>query len=213
MNIPGIVVHRSDRIERARHPTMTPPCTRVEDTVLDLIAAARTFDEAYGWICRAVGRRRTTAERLRAALDARKKFRWRRELERALGDAGNGVLSWLERQYVSGVERPHGLPEAERQVRIAQDTGNKYLDNLYEVYLVCVELDGAAAHPAEEQWRDKRRDNWNLVHENTVTLRFGYLDVRTRQDRCKTAAIVATLLRSRSPISPHSCRLPGCPVV
>ena len=211
-NIPGIVVHRSTWIERIRHPTMTPPCTRVEDTVLDLIAAARTFDEAYGWICRAIGRRRTTAERLRAALDARKKFRWRQELERALGDAGDGVLSWLERRYVNGIERPHGLPKAKRQVRIAQDTGNKYLDNLYDAYLVCVELDGTAANPAAEQWHDKRRDNWNLVHENTVTLRFGYLDVRTRRHRCETAAIVATLLRSRAPISTHSCGLSACPV-
>jgi hypothetical protein len=33
-----------------------------------------------------------------------------------------------------------------------------YLDNLYEEYEVCVELDGTAAHPADEQWLDKRRD-------------------------------------------------------
>ena len=35
---------------------MLPPCTRVEDTVLDLIQIAPTFDDAYAWICRAIGR-------------------------------------------------------------------------------------------------------------------------------------------------------------
>ena len=47
---------------------MLPPCTRVEDTVLDLIQIAPTFDDAYEWICRAIGRRRTTADRIRQAM-------------------------------------------------------------------------------------------------------------------------------------------------
>ena len=67
VKIPGVVVHRSDAILRTRHPAMLPPCTRVEDTVLDLIQVAATFDDAYAWICRAIGRRRTTADRVRLA--------------------------------------------------------------------------------------------------------------------------------------------------
>ena len=137
--IPGVAIHRSDAILRTRHPAMLPPCTRVEDTVLDLIQIAPTFDDAYAWICRAVGRRRTTADRIRQAMDARKKMRWRRELVVALGDAGEGALSLLEYRYVHRVERPHGLPAARRQVRIRQRTGNRYLDNLYEEYGVCSE--------------------------------------------------------------------------
>src|SRR6516165_4560583 len=62
--IPGVVIRRSDAILRTRHPAMLPPCTRVEDTVLDLIEIADTFDDAYMWICRAIGRRRTTADRV-----------------------------------------------------------------------------------------------------------------------------------------------------
>lgn len=144
--LPGVVVHRSGSILARRHPAMTPPCTRIEETVLDLIATADTFDEAYDWICRAVGRRRTTAERLRAALDARGRFPRRHETELALGDAGAGASSWLERQYVRGVEIPHGLPTAIRQARVRQGNGNRYLDNLYRDYLLCVEIDGTAAH-------------------------------------------------------------------
>jgi len=206
--IPGVVIHRSDAILRTRHPAMLPPCTRVEDTVLDLIQAAANFDDAYAWICRAIGRRRTTADRIRLAMDARKKMRWRRELTMALGDADAGVLSVLEYRYVHRVERPHGLPPAQRQARISERTRNRYLDNLYEKYSVCVELDGTAAHPADEQWRDKRRDNSNAIN-GLVTLRFGLLDLGDR--RCETAAALATLLRRNGwGGSPHPCGRPAC---
>jgi Transcriptional regulator, AbiEi antitoxin len=113
--IPVVVIHRSTLLYRTRHPVMSPPCTRVEDTVLDLIEAATSFDEAYDWICRAIGRRRTTAARIRRAMDARKRFRWRRDIELALGDASAGALSFLELRYIRGVERPHGLPAAKRR--------------------------------------------------------------------------------------------------
>jgi hypothetical protein len=206
--IPGVVIHRSDAILRTRHPVMLPPCTRVEDTVLDLVQVAPTFDDAYEWICRAVGRRRTTADRICLAMDARKKMRWRRELALALGDAGDGVLSVLEYRYVHRVERPHGLPAARRQVRIRQRTGNKYLDNLYQRYGVCSELDGTAAHPADEQWRDKHRDNANAVR-GIITLRFGVADLGDR--RCQTAADVAAVLSLRGWASvAHPCSRPAC---
>ena len=210
VKIPGIAIHRSDAILRTRHPTMLPPCTRVEDTVLDLIQAAPTFDDAYAWICRAVGRRRTTADRIRQAMDTRKKMRWRRELVVALGDVSEGALSLLEYRYVHRVERPHGLPAARRQARVRHRTGNRYLDNLYEGYGVCSELDGTAAHPADEQWRDRRRDNANAV-QGIVTLRFGLLDLGDRS--CQTAADVAAVLRMRGwtgeacPCSRPTCAL------
>ena len=208
--IPGIMIHRSDAVLRTRHPAMLPPCTRVEDTVLDLIQVASSFDDAYAWICRAIGRRRTTADRIRQAMDARKRMRWRREVTLALGDAGDGALSVLEYRYVRRVERPHGLPAARRQARIRHRTGNRYLDNLYEPYGVCVELDGTAAHPADEQWRDKRRDNANTLQE-ILTLRFGFRDLD--EQRCETAVAVATLLRRRGwPGSPHHCVRPACAI-
>ena len=189
---------------------MLPPCTRVEDTVLDLIEIAPTFDDAYVWICRAIGRRRTTADRIALAMAARKKMRWRREIAIALGDADGGALSVLEYRYVNRVERPHGLPVARRQARIRQRSGNRYLDNLYEKYEVCVEIDGTAAHPADEQWRDKRRDNANVV-SGLVTLRFGLLDLGQR--RCETAAAVATLLgRHGWADAPNCCARPACAV-
>lgn len=209
--ISGILIHRSDAIARSRHPAMLPPCTRVEDTVLDLIEVASTFDDAYAWICRSIGRRRTTADRIRQAMEARKKMRWRREIALALGDAEDGALSVLEYRYVRRVERPHGLPVARRQAKVRQRFGNRYLDNLYEPYGVCVELDGTSAHPEDEQWRDKRRDNANLFG-GIVTFRFGFPELG--EHRCESAAYVASALRVRGWLdSAHSCRRPDCPLI
>jgi hypothetical protein len=209
--IAGIVVHRSRSLERVRHPALTPPRTRVEETVLDLADCARDFDEAYAWICRAIGRRRTTAARIRAALASRSRIRWRQEIELALGYASGGALSVLELRYVRGVERPHGLPAATRQARVRQATGNRYLDNLYAEYRACVEIDGAAAHPEDEQWRDKSRDRWNAVHQGIDTIRIGVLDLINQKRQCRTAADVAKWLSSRGPRVGHPCG-PDCPV-
>jgi len=207
----GIVIHRSRSLDRTRHPALTPPRTRVEETVLDLIDGSGDFDEAYHWVCRAIGRRRTTAARIRAALAARSRIRWRQEIELALGYARAGALSVLELRYVRGVERRHGLPTASRQARVQHATGNRYLDNLYVEYRACVEIDGTAAHPADEQWRDKSRDRWNAAHEGIDTMRIGVADLVSQERQCRTAADVARWLSGRGPKVGHACG-PECPV-
>ena len=210
--IPGVVIHRSRSLARTRHPVLIPPRTRVEATVLDLVECAHDFDEAYDWICRAIGRRLTTGDRLLAALKDRPRFRWRADIELALGYAMGGALSVLEFRYVRGVEEPHGLPAAMRQVRVRQATGNRYLDNYYEQYGACIEIDGTAAHPEDEQWRDKNRDRWNSVHEQIETIRIGVPDLLNQQRQCETAADVAMWLSSRGTPIGHTCPSPDCPV-
>jgi len=194
------------------HPVLLPPRTRIEDTVLDLIEGLSDPADRYDLICRAIGGLLTTAPRLRRALEKRGRFRDRREAESALADAGQGALSNLERWYLRDVERRHKLPVATRQARFKVGGQSIYLDNLYEDYLVCVELDGTAAHPAGEQWRDKRRDRRNLAAEKIVTMRLGYLDLCTQEARCRTAGEVVGVLRDRGPWVGAGCRLPGCPV-
>lgn len=206
--IPGVVVHRSSRIDLARHPALVPPRTRIEETVLDLVETARDFDEAFAWICRAVGRRLTTAPLLRAAVAARKKLRWRTEINAVLCDVAEGVHSLLEYRYVTGVERAHGLPRATRQARRRQGARTTYIDNLYGEYDVCVEVDGTTAHPADERWNDVRRDNTNTAR-GSATLRFGWLQIT--QHRCESALLVSDTLRDRGwPGSLRSCS-PECP--
>jgi very-short-patch-repair endonuclease len=192
--IRGVVIHRSRCLVPEWQPPWHLPRTTVADTVLDLVAQARTFDDAYGWISRAVGRRLTSPQSLSEALARRSRIRWRAWITAALKDAADGVHSPLERDYVHGVERAHGLPTARRQAKRRQGSGTKYLDNLYKEYGLCVELDGTAAHPAEGRWRDTRRDNANLL-QGTQTLRYGWPDVT--ENRCRTAAEIAAVLRRR----------------
>jgi very-short-patch-repair endonuclease len=207
--IPGLRVHRSLRLAEARHPARTPPRTRIEETVLDLTQAARTFDVAFGWLCQACGSRLTTPDRLLAAMHLRRRMCWRDRLQSALSDISDGTHSALEVRYVRDVERPHGLPQARRQARITRRAGRIYLDNLLETYQVCIELDGQAAHPVAERWRDIQRDNASAA-DGIITLRYGWADV-TRWP-CRTAEQIVAVLRLRGWTGvPTPCGR-GCPL-
>ena len=125
---------------------------------------ARSFDDAYGWISAAVGRRLTTPELLGKALAARSRMRWRAWVTGAIQDAADGVHSPLERSYVHGVERAHGLPGGAAPGQ-AQAWWRKSA-----TWTTCTRSMGYASNwtesrltPAEGRWRDTRRDNANLV--------------------------------------------------
>jgi very-short-patch-repair endonuclease len=209
--IRGVVIHRSDQ-SRPQFPLPWKlPRTRIEDTVLDLVDAAATFKDAYGWISRAVSREFATVDMLGAALKARSRIRWRRNLALAFKGNAEGAHFELERQYARAVERAHGLPRAQRQAR--REIGGKahYRDNWYAEYRVCVELDGLSFHRDEQVWQDKRRDNLNLATDGVQTFRFGPVEVT--ELACESAAMVAaTIRRNGWKGSPHPCRRPGCAV-
>lgn len=204
---PPVVLHRSRRIDQARHPARTPPRTRIEETVLDLTQAAASFDQAFGWLSAGCGRRLVTPQRLAAAVAARPRLRWRREILAAVATVAEGVHSNLEYRYVRDVERPHGLPTARRQARTSRQGRSQYFDNLYQPFGVAVELDGVAAHPAEDRWQDIHRDNRD-ARAGIITLRYSWTDVTSR--RCEVAAEVAAVLCLRGwpgPVRPCS---PAC---
>lgn len=186
----GLLVHRSRHVSLRRHPTRLPPQTRVEETVLDLATTVGSQEEAMGWIAAACGGRFTTPDRIAHALTRRMTVAHRRDLALLLSDAAGGCNSVLEWRYLRTVERVHGLPTAVRQ----QQRGGWYDDVCYADHGVRVELDGAAAHPAERRWRDFRRDN-AAVQDGEAVLRYGAADVRERP--CEVAAQVARVLRSR----------------
>lgn len=77
----GLVIHVSALLgEPSPVPRGTLPRTPVEATVLDLVDAARGIDEARAWVTRACARGLTTQERLRVAMSARSRLRWRSQL-------------------------------------------------------------------------------------------------------------------------------------
>lgn len=207
--IPGVIIHRSERFELACHPFLLPPRIKIDETVLDLVQASASSDEAFDWLCRAVGQRLTTSERLQTALRARAKVRWRKETLCALAEIADGVRSVLAHRYVRHVERPHGLPAARRQARIVRGTRSIYIDDLYDPYGVAVELDGQAAHPVASRFDDMRRDSANAA-AGLITLRYGWADVTGRP--CQVANEIAKVLRQRGwPGAPRRCG-PGCSI-
>jgi very-short-patch-repair endonuclease len=212
--VPGLVVHLSGRILAARHPSQTPPRTRIEETVLDLAEAARNFDDALGWVCAACGGRRTTSYLIRDAMSERQRLRFREGLEMALDDIAAGAHTVLEHRYLGNVERRHGLPRADRQVRVTRGKRHEYRDALYTDYQVAVETDGQLAHSLESRWSDAHRDN-AAAADGTITLRYSWSDVTTRP--CYVAAEVAAVLSQRGwpgrarPCGP-GCAIPGCAI-
>ena len=192
--INGVRIHRSSRVEQARHPAVSPPRTRIEETTLDLAEISKNLDDALGWLARACGARLTTPDRLRAALNTRSRVRWRAVLMAGLDDICEGAHSSLELRYIRGVERPHHLPRPQRQVRIVRGQRTEYKDALYTEFGVGVETDGAVAHPPEARWRDQHRDNAANA-DRIVTLRYSWADVTQRP--CQVAAQVAKVLQGR----------------
>jgi hypothetical protein len=204
----GMTIHLSSRATSAVHPARNPPRTRLEETVIDLWETARDLDNAVGWVTTALGRRLTTQDRLRAAMEARSRVRRRKQLAELLTPDGAGIHSVLEYRYVHDVERPHGLVGARRQARARRNGRNVYRDQLYAEYGIAIELDGRAAHPGDTRWKDIHRDN-AAAAAGITTLRYGWLEVTTTP--CQVAAEVAEVLGARGYTAARPCSA-DCPV-
>lgn len=179
----------------ARFPPGVIPRTRVEETILDLAHAAGELDDARDWVTAAFAKGLTTDVKIRAAMNGRKKLRWRRQLDDMVTAAAGGTHSVLEYHYDDGVERAHGLPAAMRQVPFTKPNGRRgFRDRYYREFGLVIELDGRQAHPDERRGQDRRRDNAAAEHGGS-TLRYGWYDIT--RDKCATAAQVAAALRAR----------------
>ncbi len=146
--------------------------------------------ERLGVLARAVQQRRTTAGRLADALALRPKVTDRAWLAGILADIAAGTCSVLEQGYLDLVERAHGLPAGERQVRATASCGVVYRDVEYGDRLL--ELDGRLFHDsAEQRDRDFERD-LDAALEGKGTVRLGWGQVFARS--CRTAGKIARLL-------------------
>jgi very-short-patch-repair endonuclease len=192
LRIPGIALHHSSRVADAQAAARVPPQTSVEETVLDLADCAESAEDAVAWAIKACQRDRVQPREIAEAMNARRRLRWRGELEGVLADITEGVRSPLELRYQRRVERAHKLPVGERQVKVTRDGRRQYLDVRYTRFGVCVELDGAAFHPEETRARDMRRDNASAL-EGFWPLRYGWPEVSYHA--CEVAGEVGTLLR------------------
>ena len=192
-NLDRIHVHYSHRLVDVRHPVQTPPRTRLDETVLDLVATSQSARRAAHWVLTAVQRRLTTADRLAAALTDRKKIRWRRLIEAMLCDVATGAQSMLEVEHLRRVERAHGLPVGRRQRRDTSG-GTIWIDVDHDEFATRIELDGRLGHVGDGAFRDRRRDNAGVI-ARMWTLRYGYAEVFG--DACGVAAEQAAAFADR----------------
>jgi hypothetical protein len=213
---PGVKIH----ITRQPCPKWSyaqgiPPHTLPDDTIIDLVNAAASLDDAVGWVTAGFARHFISEWPFRQAVEARSRLRWRDQIDEIITLAAGGTHSVLEYRYDRDVERAHGLPRATRQFPFTKPDGSRgFRDRCYEHYgTLVIELDGKRYHPGEVQHRDRARDN-QAAAKGGSTLRYDWSDV-TRQP-CETAAQVYAALRERGyrglirPCSP-GCRAVGAP--
>lgn len=169
-----------------------PPRLRYEEASLDVASRATSRVDAVAELAAGLQARRTTASRLRTALEGRARFPDRAWFADVLDDLASGACSTLEHGYLTLVERPHGLPRGQRQVRARATTGIVYRDTEYLGGWV-VELDGRLFHDDARAWDVAHERDLDAAVAARTTLRLSYGQVFDRP--CATAGRVALLLR------------------
>lgn len=186
----GVAVTRTFLLRDRVHWHLGPPRLRYDEAALDVALLATGDFAAVGAVARAVQGRHTTAVRMQQILATRKKAPRRDFLDAVLSDVAQGTCSVLEHAYLTRIERPHGLPRAERQQRAGTATGIVYRDAVVGERVI--ELDGRFWHDtAEQRDRDFERD-LDVAVEGRDTVRLTWGQVVGRP--CSTAGKLSVLL-------------------
>lgn len=201
---PGMVVRRSRQFA-LRCAGGYPPRVSYADAVLDVATSATDRGEALAVLARAVGDRRSTADRLLELSRSRSRVRGRAWVERVLADIDAGTCSVLEHGFLNDVVRAHGLRTPQLQRREVTAIGVVYRDAAYQG--LNIEMDGRLHHTAFDN-RDADLDR-DLVAATMGqrTVRLGWGQVFRRP--CRTAAALAMLIED----SPRRCGRPSCGVL
>ena len=192
---PGYLRRRPAHFHDSVRWNATPPRLNLEDAALDVVADQADELARIAVLADVCQTRRTTADRIRLALERRQRLRGRAWLGGVLGDIADGTCSVLEHGYLTRVERAHGLPSGRRQAPRATDRGAEYRDVAYPRLDLEVELDGRLFHDnARQRDRDLDRD-LDSAGEGRLTVRLGWGQVFDRP--CRTAARLSKLMRDR----------------
>lgn len=186
----GVTVTRTFLVRDRVQWHLGPPRMRYDEAALDVALGAAGDLAAVGAVARAVQGRHTTAVRMQRALTARTRAPRRDFLDAVLCDVAEGTCSVLEHAFLTRVERPHGLPRADRQLRAGTATGIVYRDAVLGERVI--ELDGRLWHDtAEQRDKDFERDLDAAVDGlDTVRLTWGQVVGRP----CSTATKLSVLL-------------------
>jgi hypothetical protein len=213
---PGVRTVQVRDLETVARMTASPPRMTIEHASVMVASKARTEDATVAALADVVRTGRTTPARLAAVVHAQPRLPRRRLMLDVLTDVGAGAHSPLELRYLRGVERAHGLPVGERQVRevlhqVADEAVRVvYRDIRYAAFATDVELDGRLGHEAAlDRWADLDRDLLTAI-EGGLTLRAGWQQVLAT---CRLALLVGGVLQSRGWSGPVLRCGETCPVV
>lgn len=208
--VAGSRVDRMTALEENVLWNASPPRVRPEVAGIVVAAAAEGELRRISVLADLCQSRRTTTDRLLAALDSRPRVRGRNWLRSVLIDVRDGTCSVLEHGYLTRVERPHGLPIGTRQEGSSTTQGHVLRDVVYRAYGRIVELDGRLFHDTAGQ-RDADLDrDLDAAVAGQATVRLGWGQVFDRP--CRTTGRLAVLLqRGGWEGSPISCG-PGCAI-
>jgi hypothetical protein len=207
--VDGVRVHRVTGLAAVVQPNARPHRVRLEHALLHVATTAADDAATIAVLADACQERRTTPSRLLETLRGRPNLRRRRFVIEVLDDVATGAFSLLEHRYLSRVERPHGLPTAHRQRRVAVGRTVAYRDVEYVGLGAVVELDGRLGHElTSDRWDDLDRDIDTLL-TGGATLRLGWRHVL---DPCRTAVVVARFLAASGWTGVIRACGPGCPV-
>ncbi|MDG4810358.1 DUF559 domain-containing protein [Micromonospora sp. WMMD1120] len=190
-----VVRHRAGFVAEAPHVVIRggSRVTRLDRTLVDCWPLLPMGDRPSVLI-RAVNDRRTTPQRLVAALHEVPRLPDRWALRRLVARLAAGCRSPLEIWGHDHVFTGPGMPIFARQARVRVGTRTIYLDMFAEAERVNIELDGATSHgdPAEREI-DLRRDAL-LATAGIVVVRFSHrrLIADPAQVRQETLTILAS---------------------
>ncbi|MDF2979442.1 MAG: hypothetical protein K0S40_4170 [Actinomycetospora sp.] len=189
-----VKVHRSRAFAHIAAMGADPPRTTRGHTVLDLVIAAPTADEAMQRAFQFSLDANVHPAALERAAALRHPTRYRRVVADAVALLRDGVLSALEHRYLVDVERAHGLPEGHRQRPVPVDGVLRYEDIAYDLpgARAIVRLDGFSYHRDAFTALVDRRRTVAAMLARTPAVPFGWDEVTKRP--CRTAREVEAIL-------------------
>ncbi len=190
---PGVTIERVADRSTWVQDNRRPPRAQFDYALLKT-AATRDEGDAIALLSDAVHQGLTTPSRLLGVVARLPRLPGRAMVRDVLADVEAGTRSVLEQRYLREVERAHGLPEGERQVREHTARGTVQRDIRYVAQRTLVELDGAFGHrDTVDRCADLQRD-LDAALDDHVTLRPGWAQVL---EPCRLAEVVGGVLRRR----------------
>lgn len=187
----GVTLHRTTDFVARVAWNESPPRVRSAHAVIDVMASSADVASMFAALSTAAQTREVWPESLREAVATRLRLKHRALIEAMIEDFSVGANSVLERRWLM-LERAHGLPIGQRQVRATADGRRVIRDVLYPGARLVVELDGRAWHDnARSRNLDAARD-LAAAAEGLQTVRLTYGQVFDAG--CATTDRIGTIL-------------------